>query len=410
MAEDLVADDEPEEDCPKCPPPGAPAWMATFADMATLLMAFFVMILSFAEMNVPKFKQIQGSLKNSFGVQRLIPIVEQPMGTSIITQNFSPSPSPSITEQMTTETTQVEQPKLKIPSDVKDSEGANEMAEGAQNEEGLGGENKDGSGENQAKSDAEKLAEAIEKITQAADVAVSTLEDKVIVDLNAENDTPSEMKEKIKKVGQAVSLAELATGKSDQEVLYGGLDDQLNELIEFVSELEDQLKKLSGQDAEEGFVKTAQAEKKAQSAADELKVKLQEQIDMGAVNVETRDNKVFVTVGTGGAFPSGSANLTPQAQEIIDQITQVSDGSDNSITVAGHTDDVPIAFGALYRDNWDLAAARAASVVQEVEQSGLIETGRLQAVSYGETRPIANNSSADGREQNRRIEIELEYE
>ena len=410
MAEDVAEDDQPEEDCPKCPPPGAPAWMATFADMATLLMAFFVMILSFAEMNVPKFKQIQGSLKNSFGVQRLIPIVEQPMGTSIISQNFSPSPSPSITEQMTTETTQVEQPKLKIPSDVKDSEGANEMAEGAQNEEGLGGESKDGSGEDQAKSDAEKLAEAIEKIAQAADVAVSTLEDKVIIDLKADNDTPSEMKEKIKKVGQAVSLAELATGKSDQEVLYGGLDEQLNELIEFVSELEGQLKKLSGQNAEEGFVKTTQAEKKAQCAAEELKVKLQEQIDMGAVNVETRDNKVFVTVGTGGAFPSGSANLTPQAQEIIDQITQVSDGSDNSITVAGHTDDVPIAFGALYRDNWDLAAARAASVVQEVEQSGLIETGRLQAVSYGETRPIANNSSADGREQNRRIEIELEYE
>jgi chemotaxis protein MotB len=384
--------------------------MATFADMATLLMAFFVMILSFAEMNVPKFKQIQGSLKNSFGVQRLIPIVEQPMGTSIITQNFSPSPSPSITEQMTTETTQIEQPKLKIPSDSKDSKGADEMAEGAQNEEGLGGENKDSSGDNQAKSDAEKLAEAIEQIAQAADVAVSTLQDKVIVDLKAENDTPSEMKEKIKKVAQAVSLAELATGKSDQEVLYGGLDEQLNELIEFVSELEGQLKKLSGQDAEEGFVKTAQAEKKAQSAADELKVKLQEQIDMGAVSVETRDNKVFVTVGTGGAFPSGSANLTPQAQEIIDQITEVSDGSDNSITVAGHTDDVPIAFGALYRDNWDLAAARAASVVQEVEQSGLIETGRLQAISYGETRPIANNSSADGREQNRRIEIELEYE
>ena len=66
------------DDCPKCEdcPPckaGAPAWMATFADMATLLMAFFVLILSFAEMNVPKFKQINGSMKNSFGVQRLIP-------------------------------------------------------------------------------------------------------------------------------------------------------------------------------------------------------------------------------------------------------------------------------------------------------------------------------------------------
>ena len=406
---DVDDDDQQEEECPKCPPAGAPAWMATFADMATLLMAFFVMILSFAEMNVPKFKQIQGSLKNSFGVQRLIPIVEQPMGTSIISQNFSPSPSPSITETLTTETTQIEQPKLKIPSDVKDSEGANELAEGKEEEEGLGGENKEGSGDSDALAAAEKLAEAIEKIGQAAGVAVSTLNDKVVVDLNAQGDTPTEMKEKFKKVGQAVSLAGLATGQADQEVLYGGLDEKLTELIEFVSELESELKKLSGQAEDTGVMKQAQAQQKAQSAAKELKVKLQEQIDLGAVNVETRDNKVFVTVGTGGAFPSGSANLTPQAQEIIDQITKVSDGQNNSIKVAGHTDDVPISFGALYRDNWDLAAARAASVVQEVEQSGLIEQGRLQAISYGETQPIASNASAEGREKNRRIEIELEY-
>jgi chemotaxis protein MotB len=54
MAEEALDDDEQDaEDCPKCPPQGAPAWMATFADMATLLMAFFVLILSFAEFNVP---------------------------------------------------------------------------------------------------------------------------------------------------------------------------------------------------------------------------------------------------------------------------------------------------------------------------------------------------------------------
>ena len=62
-------EEQEEEECPKCPPPGAPAWMATFADMATLLMAFFVLILSFAEFNVPKFKQISGSMKNAFGIQ-----------------------------------------------------------------------------------------------------------------------------------------------------------------------------------------------------------------------------------------------------------------------------------------------------------------------------------------------------
>ena len=71
MAEEaLNEEDQDEPDCPKCPPPGAPAWMATFADMATLLMAFFVLILSFAEFNVPKFKQISGSLREAFGVRK----------------------------------------------------------------------------------------------------------------------------------------------------------------------------------------------------------------------------------------------------------------------------------------------------------------------------------------------------
>ena len=55
MAEEVLEEEQEEEECPKCPPAGAPAWMATFADMATLLMAFFVLILSFAEFNVPKF-------------------------------------------------------------------------------------------------------------------------------------------------------------------------------------------------------------------------------------------------------------------------------------------------------------------------------------------------------------------
>ena len=83
-AENETEVEEEEEECPKCPPVGAPAWMATFADMATLLMAFFVLILSFAEFNVPKFKQIAGELKNAFGVQRVVPVMEPPKGTTVI--------------------------------------------------------------------------------------------------------------------------------------------------------------------------------------------------------------------------------------------------------------------------------------------------------------------------------------
>ena len=113
MAEEaLNEEDQDEPDCPKCPPPGAPAWMATFADMATLLMAFFVLILSFAEFNVPKFKQISGSLREAFGVQKVVPVVEQPKGTTVISLNFSPNPTPAVTETLRQQTTDLQKTEL----------------------------------------------------------------------------------------------------------------------------------------------------------------------------------------------------------------------------------------------------------------------------------------------------------
>ena len=78
--------DEEECDCPA----GAPGWLATFADLMSLLMCFFVLLLSFSEMNVPKFKQASGSLKNAFGVQRIVVADVIPLGNSAIMTEFSP--------------------------------------------------------------------------------------------------------------------------------------------------------------------------------------------------------------------------------------------------------------------------------------------------------------------------------
>lgn len=69
---------------------GAPAWVMTFADLMSLLMCFFVLLLAFSEMDVLKFKQLSGSMKAAFGVQRMIKADEIPKGTSIIAQEFSP--------------------------------------------------------------------------------------------------------------------------------------------------------------------------------------------------------------------------------------------------------------------------------------------------------------------------------
>ncbi|MEO1244417.1 MAG: flagellar motor protein MotB [Pseudomonadota bacterium] len=75
---------------------GVPAWVMTFADLMTLLMCFFVLLLAFSEMDVAKFKQLSGSMKEAFGVQAEVEVKTIPKGTSIIAQEFSPGkPEPT---------------------------------------------------------------------------------------------------------------------------------------------------------------------------------------------------------------------------------------------------------------------------------------------------------------------------
>ena len=167
-AADAELEEQEEEECPKCPPVGAPAWMATFADMATLLMAFFVLILSFAEFNVPKFKQISGSLKNAFGVQRVVPIVEQPKGTTVLSLNFSPSPSPSVTQDMTQQTTDITKPDLDVKQREKDQDG----------------------GESQA---AEDVVKALEDAIARGDIEVEVLGENVVVNFTPTEATDEEL-------------------------------------------------------------------------------------------------------------------------------------------------------------------------------------------------------------------------
>lgn len=86
--------DEEDEGC-ECPP-GLPAWMGTFADLMSLLMCFFVLLLSFSEMDALKFKRLAGSMAQAFGVQNKLNVNQVPKGTSIIAQEFSPgTPDPT---------------------------------------------------------------------------------------------------------------------------------------------------------------------------------------------------------------------------------------------------------------------------------------------------------------------------
>ena len=386
-------EEEEEQECPKCPPPGAPAWMATFADMATLLMAFFVLILSFAEFNVPKFKQISGSLKNAFGVQRIVPVVEQPKGTTVLSLNFSPSPSPSVTKQMTQQTTTIEQPELEQKQKEKDSDGGE-----TDKKETDGGQ-----------LETDELAKALKEAIGRGDVTIESLGDKVFVNFNntTEDDNKKDTAELIEETLKALEEARAASGKAEQEVLFGGIEQKLAELAASAKNNDDDNKE-SNSDGD-GSGSGSAEDKKAKIAEDNLQVALKQEIDKGLVEVERKDGKVFVTVGAGGAFPSGSAELTDEARTIMAKIATTGVGPTSKITVSGHTDNVPLKFGSNFRDNWDLAAARAASVVQEMEKAGTITADRMQAVSFGEAKPIKSNDTSEGRSKNRRIEIEIDF-
>ena len=398
MAEEVLEEHEDEQECPKCPPAGAPAWMATFADMATLLMAFFVLILSFAEFNVPKFKQISGSLREAFGVQKVVPVVEQPKGTTVISLNFSPNPTPALTETLRQQTTELQDPELELQTKTEDAPDGSEADK--QNKSEFAGEG----GEGAEQLDATELAKQLQKAIDSGEVKVETLGENVVINFPEDRTSDENVSQMIAEALEALSEAREQSGATDSEVLFGGIEGELQKLAAAMNEASPQ----NGEGQGGSSLEEKEKLQNASTTTQELTVALKEQIDQGLVAIEQREDSVFITVGSGGAFPSGTADLTEEAQRILDRIALSAMSPESDITVTGHTDDVPIS-NAQFRDNWDLAAGRAASVVQAIQQTGLIKGERLLAVSKGETAPVADNNTAAGREENRRIEIEINY-
>jgi chemotaxis protein MotB len=143
--------------------------------------------------------------------------------------------------------------------------------------------------------------------------------------------------------------------------------------------------------------------------------RLQRQIDMYArangfadsVETEIRPRGLVIRVLTDRVlFDSGSAQLKPQAEPLLGQIARlVNLDVRHPVAVEGHTDPVPIATGQ-YPSNWELSSGRAASVVRFLAGHG-IGPVRLSATGFADLRPIAANSTDDGRSRNRRVEIVL---
>jgi chemotaxis protein MotB len=137
--------------------------------------------------------------------------------------------------------------------------------------------------------------------------------------------------------------------------------------------------------------------------ADDIRYELVPFIDDDLILVNNTNDKIEVEIKSKLLFPSGDARLKTKAISVLSSLATIFSTFNNPIQVEGFTDDQPIKT-IKFPSNWELSAARAASVVHLFMRRG-IEPERMSATGYAEFRPVADNTSKEGRQQNRRVMI-----
>jgi chemotaxis protein MotB len=128
----------------------------------------------------------------------------------------------------------------------------------------------------------------------------------------------------------------------------------------------------------------------------------------GAVKMIRRDHGISLEIADVILFESNKETLRPQAGEVLSRLAVTLQAiGESEIAVEGHTDDQPIR-GGRFLSNWELAAARANAVTQYLIAQGFAPA-RLRSVSYADTRPVADNRTAEGRAENRRVSLRVEF-
>ena len=357
-------------ECPPCKS-GAPAWMATFADMATLLMAFFVLLLSFAEMNVPKYKEVSGSMKNAFGVQRIVPTVEPPKAKSIIAKQYKRARiEPTALNVIQEQTTDIEQPVDPVLKRTTKT------------------------GDFDTNSDVESVKKTMAKEIAEGKVQVLVEDKKVVVKVKTTTSTGEDGTKDKQSSGAQVSQDDLQ--------VYAKIamaQTQVQSALQVVE--------ASPDNRAENLAGTANQRRK-RAIADQyerIRMNLSNEIKKGLAEVRRDGDKIIVRLAERGSFQSGSADLQPGFKPLLQKVGNSISNSKGLITIEGHTDNVPMAFSERYRSNWDLSAARSAAVADYLLDNSRVTRGRVTIIGLADTKPVTSNSTPQGRAKNRRIEV-----
>ena len=199
----------------------------------------------------------------------------------------------------------------------------------------------------------------------------------------------SEMKSKDDDIFRLKSLLDKA--EADRDVTNARLE-----------EAEKRIEELSVSDKE----KVSEIKGTYEALIEEMKKEIEE----GKIEITTLQEQLTVNVLDQVLFDSGSAEIKPEGIEVLDRVGKIlKELDDKTIVVEGHTDNVPISptLKRKYPTNWELSTARATTVVRYLQEKVGIDPSMLKAAGLSEYRPVADNSTEEGKSRNRRIEIIL---
>lgn len=138
-----------------------------------------------------------------------------------------------------------------------------------------------------------------------------------------------------------------------------------------------------------------------------LEADMAEDLRSGRVELLEDERGLVLSIPEASAFGTGSADLSPAAQQAVGRLADSLGKLGNPVLIEGHTDDVPI-HTARFASNWELSTARATAVVQWLVEKGGIDARRLSAAGYGEFHPRVANESAQARARNRRVDVVIQ--
>lgn len=152
-------------------------------------------------------------------------------------------------------------------------------------------------------------------------------------------------------------------------------------------------------------MKARQAEERKRLAEfQELTKRFKKLTDAGTLSVKVMDGKMVVSLGSDLLFAAGSAKLSKAGSEAVKAVSQQLTGiAGKKYQIEGHTDNVPIST-AVFPSNWELASARALTVVKTMIENGM-PAERVSAASYADTQPVQSNETTEGKNANRRVAI-----